>query len=79
MSDSDRPLDGAEIRAHLTEVADQLGEHGPAQVLVLVGGALLAWHGLRDTTRDVDSVRRLDEELRRAVGQVALRHDLNLE
>ena len=79
MSDSDRPLDGAEIRAHLTEVADQLGEHGPAQVLVLVGGALLAWHGLRDTTRDVDSVRRMDEELRHAVGQIAQRHDLNLE
>lgn len=44
--------------------------------LVVVGGALLAWHGLRYATRDVDSVERLDEVLKIAVERVAARHDL---
>ncbi len=39
--------------------------------MLVVGGALLAWHGLRDGTRDVDSVHRLDEELQAAVALVA--------
>jgi hypothetical protein len=43
---------------------------------LVVGGALLAWHGLRATTRDVDSVERLDDELKAVVKQVAARHDL---
>ena len=42
----------------------------------MVGGSLLAWHGLRDATRDIDSIRRLDVELREAVRRVAARHDL---
>ncbi len=52
MHDSGVPLGGEEIRSHLQEVAAQLGGKGPKHTLVLVGGALLAWHGLRDTTRD---------------------------
>jgi hypothetical protein len=73
----DRPLGGAEIRAHVAEVAAELPREGPQHVLVLVGGALLAWHDLRDTTRDVDSVRRLDQDLRTAVGRVARHRDLS--
>ena len=41
-----------------------------------MGGALLAWHGLRDSTHDVDSVERLDTVLKNAVMHVAKRHDL---
>ncbi len=36
-----------------------------------MGGSLLAWHDLWDSTEDVDSVRRLDDELRVAVASVA--------
>jgi hypothetical protein len=73
---SDAPLAGGDIADHLIEVADVLGPEGPEHVLVLVGGALLALHGLRESTRDVDSVRRLDDELTRAVAIVAERHEL---
>lgn len=78
MSGSGTPLGGAEIRAHLHEVADQLDGPGSQHTLVLVGGALLAWHGLRDSTRDVDSVRRFDDELRQAAERVAAAHGLTI-
>lgn len=76
MPGNDVPLGGADIRDYLREVADELVGPGPQHTVVVVGGALLAWHALRDTTRDVDSVRRLDDELRQAVARVALRHEL---
>jgi hypothetical protein len=71
-----RPLSGPEIRGLIAEVAERLGPQGAQHVLILVGGSLLAWRGVRDTTVDVDSVRRIDEELRAAVALVALDHDL---
>jgi hypothetical protein len=70
------PLGHAQIRTYLLEVADALPAGGPQQLIVVVGGALLAWHGLRATTRDVDVVQRLDAELRDAVLVVAERHGL---
>ncbi|MGH8938235.1 MAG: hypothetical protein ACRDV2_02680 [Actinomycetes bacterium] len=45
--------------------------------MVLAGGALLAWAGLRNTTADVDTVERIDEQLQAAVRRVAERHDLS--
>lgn len=36
-----------EIRRYLEEVADVLGPAGARHTILLVGGALLAWHGLR--------------------------------
>lgn len=60
-----------QIRAYLHEVADALPSVGSQHVMVLVGGALLAWHGLRTSTRDVDSASRMDEELLEAVRAVA--------
>src|ERR687889_2581814 len=72
----DSPLDGGLIREYLREVADELPAWVPQHEVVLVGGSLLAWHGLRASTHDVESVRRLDEELRLAVAAVARRHDL---
>lgn len=68
-------LDGEHIRNYLDEVAEELGPNGQ-HTLVIVGGALLAWHGLRDATVDVDTVRNVDPELAEAVKQVASRHDL---
>lgn len=73
---SDTPLAAGDIIDHLIEVAEVLGPDGAEHVLVLVGGALLAVHGLRESTRDVDSVRRLDDELTQAVAIVAERHNL---
>lgn len=49
---------------------------GPQHKLILVGGSLLAWHGLRATTLDVDSVLRLDAELSAAAVLVAKRNRL---
>lgn len=46
---SDGLLDGDRIRAHLAEVAAALPVGRPPHRLILVGGSLLAWHGLRGT------------------------------
>ena len=73
---SDGLLDGDRIRAHLAEVAAALPRGRPQHRLILVGGSLLAWHGLRESTRDVDSVLALDATLRQAVETVAARHGL---
>jgi Nucleotidyltransferase of unknown function (DUF6036) len=71
------PLLGADaIERYLREVAADLPQHGPQHTVVVVGGALLAWHGLRAATRDVDSGRRIDRDLMAAVARVAARHDL---
>jgi hypothetical protein len=71
-----RPLSGAEIQSLVHEVAESLAAQGKRHVLIIVGGSLLAWHGLRDSTEDVDSIRLLDDELRSAVASVAADHDL---
>jgi hypothetical protein len=46
-------------------------------VIVVAGGSLLAWRGLRATTLDVDSVSHLVDELVLAAERVAHRHDLD--
>jgi hypothetical protein len=71
-----RPLSGSEIQSLVLEVAERLAPAGKRHVLIIVGGSLLAWHGLRESTEDVDSVRLLDDELRSAVASVAADHDL---
>ena len=73
------PLGGEAMREYLGEVADRLGDDGPKHVLIVVGGALLAMHALRDTTRDVDSISPLDEELREVIADVGERHDLRVD
>jgi hypothetical protein len=72
---SDPLLDAVDIKHLLHEVADELGE-GPRRTIILVGGAALAISGLRQATRDVDSVARLDPALAAAVARVAERHEL---
>lgn len=42
----------------------------------MVGGSYLALHGLRESTRDVDTITVLDEAVRSAVQEVARRRGL---
>lgn len=67
-------LDADAIWRLLLEVADEL--QGERVEVVIVGGALLALNGLRDATRDVDTVRSIGGRLEAAVARVAERHDL---
>ena len=62
---------------NLREVAEILGASGQAQTrLIVVGGSYLALHGLRESTRDVDTITVLDEAVRAAVQEVARRRGL---
>jgi hypothetical protein len=70
---------GARIRALLAEVAGELRPETPQATVLIVGGSLLAWHGLRSGTEDVDSTAHLDAELRAAVQAVAERHQLAVD
>ena len=69
-------LEAAHIRTHLKEVADELGSEGPDHEIVIVGGSLLAWHGVRLATFDVDTITRMHQELIDAVATAASRHGL---
>jgi Nucleotidyltransferase of unknown function (DUF6036) len=60
----------------MTEVADELDHTAGSRTIIVVGGSLLAWRGLRESTEDVDSIIRFDDELRRAVRVVAKRNQL---
>jgi hypothetical protein len=73
---SDKPLTGEQMAALVAEVADALPPGEPRHMIIVAGGSLLAWQGLRETTMDVDSVQRLSTALRTAVAEVAVRHDL---
>lgn len=72
-------LSGDRIRELVLEVADLLGPEGPQATVVLVGGSLLAWHGLRSATEDVDTSVRIDAGLQAAVLQVAQKHGLAVD
>jgi hypothetical protein len=74
--DSAAPLDGDTIKELLAEVADRLTSGSGPHVVVIVGGSLLAWHGLRDTTMDVDSVDNLEKEVQAAVAEIAAERGL---
>lgn len=75
MSD-DGLLSEAQIRSYLIELAAELPPDGGQHTILVVGGARLAWIGLRDATRDVDSVLVLDQQLQAAAQAVAHRHGL---
>lgn len=69
-------LDAERIRQYVAEVAAELPDLARPLTIVLVGGAFMAWHDLRASTRDVDSASRLDTALVEAVERVAARHGL---
>lgn len=66
---------GAEVRRLIVELADSLAP-SERRDIVVVGGSLLALHGLRDSTADVDSLTPLDEILREHIAEIAANHDL---
>lgn len=70
---------GERIRELVVEVADTLDPDTAQATIVLVGGSLLAWHGLRPGTEDIDTSVRIDAELRVAVRLVAERHGLAID
>ena len=72
-----KPLTYREIEAYLYEVADVLGGDGESRIVVVVGGALLAYYQIRNTTTDVDSARLIDQDLAAAILEVAKRHGLD--
>lgn len=79
MVNGTEPLDASEIRACLAEVAEELGVEGPRYSIVIVGGALLAWHELRGSTYDIDTITRLDDEIKVAIHSVGARRGLRLD
>lgn len=62
----------------LREVADELPRDQPRRTIVVGGGALLAFHAIRESTVDVDSVAALDAEIVGAARRVATRHGLSV-
>ncbi len=62
----------------MREVGEELGEHVHHRVVV-VGGSLLALHGLRQSTVDVDSVSPLAPDLVAAVELVGDRQGLRAD
>ena len=69
-------LSGADIRRYLEEVAAELPQ-GSGHTVIMVGGSLLAWHGLRASTHDVDTLLPVSESLHDAVARVGRRHGLD--
>lgn len=75
MSDDAELLSGATILRRLREVAELIDDDAQ-HTIVLVGGSLLAVRGLRDSTRDADSVESLSPVVLTAARAVAARHDM---
>lgn len=73
---SDVPLNSEQIRALLLEVGDELGSEGPEVDVLVIGGALLSFLGLRLTTIDVDSAIAIHIDVKVAAHRVAERHGL---
>lgn len=71
------PLDRAAIQANLAALGDRLAANGLQARLLVVGGSYLALNGLRDSTIDVDTVTRLDAEVKAAIEAVAAERGLD--
>jgi hypothetical protein len=69
--------DRAEIEVLFDELAEELDQVGTSAQIVMVGGAWMLWHSQRLSTRDVDSARKLNSDVKRAVRRIASRHDLS--
>lgn len=71
---SNQVMSGDRIRELLTELGQLLGPHGDDISIVIVGGSLMAIHGLRDGTTDVDTISAIDIELKGAIENLASTH-----
>jgi hypothetical protein len=70
------PMSYEDILHHLKSVSDELGNVGPQHSVILVGGSLLAINRLRDSTKDVDTLTQITDELRDAIRKVAEKNEL---
>ena len=62
MSGGGRPLGWVEIETYLRDVGDALAEQALGErTVILVGGAFAAWHRIRDSTTDVDTISSIDD------------------
>ena len=68
--------DRDELESIFEELARELDELGTAVDVVMVGGSWMLWHSQRASTRDVDSARRFDADVKGAIKRVGSRHDL---
>ena len=66
-----------DLEALFDELAEELVPLGISAAIVMVGGAWMLWHSQRLSTRDVNSARRFDSDIREAVARVGARHDLS--
>lgn len=65
-------FDKATIIASFDAIAEHLDkERAPAGLLIVVGGSYMALHGLRESTRDIDTVNRITHAIRNAVDEIA--------
>ena len=71
-------FDRTNLVSTLCALADLLHERGiPHQTLIVVGGSSLALMDLREATRDIDTVTRLDEPMRLTIADLASTRDLD--
>ena len=66
---------GDDVRRLIVELANRLAP-SERRDIVIAGGSLLALHGLRDSTADVDSLTLLDTTLCEHIAVIAAQHDL---
>lgn len=71
-----RPLEWGEIEAYLIELGAELERRGLVRTVIVVGGAYVAYRGIRSSTTDVDTLYELDDVLRDVVAAVGERHGL---
>ncbi len=69
-------MNADEIRSNLEALAEELGTTGEEVSVVIVGGALMAFRQLRESTTDIDTVSRIGPELRKAIEKVATSREL---
>ncbi|MDQ3392210.1 MAG: hypothetical protein M3508_12890, partial [Actinomycetota bacterium] len=70
-----RPLDRDDLLELFAELSAELHAEQTVEVII-AGGSFMALRQLRETTEDVDSVRRLAPRVRAAVARVAATRDL---
>lgn len=74
MTGGGRPLGWNEIESYLVEVGAELERNLLTCSIIVVGGAYVAYRGVRASTTDVDTIYELGVDLRAAVAAVARRH-----
>lgn len=78
MSDNSKLLNTEDIRFLLEDLNNHLVNHGCDATLVIGGGAaIIAAHGSREATKDIDALFQPSQAVRDAASEVASQYDLN--